>query len=288
LHVKTTGNTVPETASIHIDEETYFMQNHGPGSFEYTFVNPKQDITFYVAANGVRSKPYRLRVIKVPALLDFSMALDYPAYTGKPDEIVKNTGNAAVPEGTTITWRLKTRETDKVELILKDTALLFSPSGSGFELAKRFFNSFGYSVSTSNQNLANYENLGFAIDVIKDKYPEIEVTREADSLNSRVIPFSGLISDDYGLTGLRLVYYPEADEKDKKTMPFPLKASNFSRFTYTFPDNLQLEEGTVYTFYFEVFDNDALHGGKSAKSAVFTYNKLTADQIAQQQLQQQQ
>ncbi len=288
LELKTIGKIAPETVQIHIDEEHYFMQNSGPGAFEYTFVSPKKDATFYVSSNGVNSKTYQLQVTKVPALVDFQMLLDYPSYTKKADETVKNTGNATIPEGTKITWLLKTRETNKVELILKDTSLLFSDTEADFRLSKRFYSNFDYEVSTSNENLANYENLGFSIDVVKDAYPEIDVERKTDSLNMESLPFSGLISDDYGLTKLQLVYYPTNEETDRKILEFPLKASNFSRFTYAFPDNLQLKEGVDYSFYFEVFDNDAIHRGKSTKSSVFSYRKLTSAEREQQQLQQQQ
>ena len=288
VQVKTEGKFLPETVQIHVNNEKYFMQNTAPGRFEYTFPNLQSDITFYMSANGYASRPYRLRVVPVPVLVDFQMALRYPAYTGKTNEIVKNTGNATVPEGTVITWHLKTRATAKVEFKLKDTTLLFSDEKDDFTLSRRFFNPAAYTISTSNNELLHYENLGYQINVIKDNYPGIEVTREADTLNPQYIPFSGLISDDYGLTRLRLVYYPQDGEENRKTLDFPLKASNFSRFTYTFPENIQLEEGVAYHFYFEVFDNDALRGGKSAKSNTFSYRKLTAAELEQQQLRQQQ
>ena len=288
LTVKTIGKIAPESAQIHIGDEKYFMQNSGSGVFEYTFTNPRDAVSFYISANTINSKMYRLNVTKIPVLSDFQMVMDYPAYTKKADEIIKNTGNAVVPEGTKITWVLKTEATNKVELMLKDTALLFSEAGNLFRLSKRFYNDFEYTVSTSNEELANYENLGFRVEVTRDAYPEIEVERQPDTINNQIIPFSGLISDDYGLTKLQLVYYPVADENNKKILIFPLKASNFSRFTYTFPNSLQLVEGTAYHFYFEVFDNDAFRNGKSTKSDVFTYQKLTTAEIERQQLQQQQ
>jgi len=36
----------------------------------------------------------------VPVLLDFQMQLNYPNYTGKKSELIKNTGSAIIPEGT--------------------------------------------------------------------------------------------------------------------------------------------------------------------------------------------
>lgn len=98
----------------------------------------------------------------------------------------------------------------------------------------------------------------------------------------------GQISDDYGLTKLRLVYFPEGDEKQAKMQALPLNKTNFDQFTYTFPGNLSLDEGVSYEYYFEVFDNDAIHNFKSSKSGIYSFRKLTKNELEDEQLQNQQ
>ena len=51
--------------------------------------------------------------------------------------------------------------------------------------------------------------------------------------------------------------------------------------------HLDIEEGTPYDLYFEVFDNDAVNKNKSTKSPVFNYRKRTQDEEEQKQLQEQ-
>ena len=58
-----------------------------------------------------------------------------------------------------------------------------------------------------------------------------------------------------------------------------INASNFDQFVYDFPGNLTLTEGTSYDYYFQVFDNDAIHNFKSSKSAIYSFRKLTQDEI---------
>ena len=45
-----------------------------------------------------------------------------------------------------------------------------------------------------------------------------------------------------------------------------------------------MEEGVSYEYYFEVFDNDALHNFKSTKSSVFADRIATVEEKEEQNL----
>ncbi len=287
VEVRTQGDIVPQRAQIHINDETYFLEDMGGGAFQFTVDQPKEDLEFYLSANEVTSKPYTLEVVKVPSLVSFEMKLDYPAYTKKRDEILKSTGNATIPEGTNITWQLSTKQTETVDFVVRDTVIGFEKSAAAFTLSQRIFNNTDYQISTSNEELKNYENLGFSISVIKDAYPELDMKSERDSTDNNTMYFLGQASDDYGLSKLRVVYYPQEAEDDKSRVQIPFEATNFVQFGYTFPGNLPLTEGVDYEFFFEVVDNDALRGGKVTKSEVYNFRKLTQSELEQQQLEQQ-
>jgi len=284
LIVKTAGDVLPENAQITFNNETYFMQQKKTGEFEYVFEQPKEDVLFNLSANNVTSKPYILTVVEVPTLVSFQMVLDYPVYTKKRDEILKSTGNAIIPQGTIVTWQLKTKSTEEVYLYSKDTTSFSSDKSGVFETSKQLYNRFSYNISTHNKSLKDYENLAFNIDVVKDEYPEINLKSEIDSLDNRTLYFYGQASDDYGLSKLQLVYYPIDDEVNKKIESIPISQSNFDEFVSTFPDNLNLTDGVSYELYFEVFDNDIIHKYKSVKSPVFSYRKLTKEEIENKQL----
>ncbi|HLU50796.1 MAG TPA: hypothetical protein VKZ42_01420 [Flavobacteriaceae bacterium] len=139
LQVKTAGEVVPENASIQYNGETYYLQKTGQGSFQHTFLQPSQPIEFQLQANAVTSKPYQLDVIPAPSLLSFEMQLDYPTYTQKKPETLKSTGNATVPEGTLITWKLHTKHTEEVKMEVSDTAFLFNKNIPEFSFTKKLF-----------------------------------------------------------------------------------------------------------------------------------------------------
>src|SRR5690606_37188577 len=97
----------------------------------------------------------------------------------------------------------------------------------------------------------------------------------------------GEISDDYSLSKLQVVYYKKSNQKDIKTYNLAVNKGVFDRFHYTFPQGLDIQQGVEYEFYFEVFDNDAIHNFKSSKSSVFSHRELTEDEKQDENLKQQ-
>ena len=287
LRVSTAGEVVPENVNIKFNNESYVLQQINPGQFEYVFSKPKQEVSFQLTANNVISKPYVLKVVEVPSLLHFEMHLDYPSYTKKTDEVIKSTGNAIVPQGTKITWKLATKATDLVQLISNDTVQLTETASNKFEATKQVSNPLDYSLTTSNSQLKNYETLSYSIDVVSDEHPELHIKMAVDSLDQQSLYFHGQASDDYGLTKLQMVYYPIDNEIDVKFEPIPVTKSNVADFISAFPNQLELKEGVSYHLYFQVFDNDVLHNYKSTKSAVYSYRKLTKEEEENKQLEQQ-
>ena len=287
LVVHTEGEVIPDNVQINYNNETYYLKKINLGVFEYVFAQPKENIKFNLLANNVNSQTYDLEVVNTPTLLSFDLVLDYPAYTKKQDETLKSNGNAIVPQGTKVTWNLKTKSTDDVVLNTQDSLVKFNGKNDEFQLSKRLYKSLDYSLQTSNENLKDFESLAFSINVIRDQYPELNVKMEQDSLDSQTLYFYGQVSDDYGLSKLQLVYYPSNSDKEKSVERLNVSNSNFDEFVSVFPNQLNLEVGVSYDLYFEVFDNDAISNFKSSKSNTFSYRKLTKDEVEQEQLEEQ-
>ncbi|HKJ48059.1 MAG TPA: hypothetical protein VJ973_03170, partial [Christiangramia sp.] len=144
-----------------------------------------------------------------------------------------------------------------------------------------------YSVSASNEKVKDFENLDYAVKVIKDQYPEIKVSAQKDTLNSDIQYFKGDISDDYGLRRLELVYFTADDKENPEKVNIPVSKESFDEFHFSFPGNLDLQEGNSYSYFFRVYDNDAVNGSKSARSETFTYRKKTSEEIQDENLEEQ-
>lgn len=287
LEVNTVGSIVPETAAIHFNNEMYYLRSNGPSKFQFTFQGLKEDLEFYLSANGVTSRTFEVDVIEVPKLLDFEMGLNYPRYVQKLSEIIKGTGNITIPEGTKISWKLNTIATDQVVFATSDTVELFSSDGRVFNLEKNLYNNTNYQIKTSNRNLKDYETLEYKITVVKDQYPEIKVEQKRDSITEDNLYFFGKVSDDYSVVKLNLVYFSENEESNAKKVAIPVNSEVVAEFFYSFPGNLSLEQGKDYNFYFEVFDNDGIRGSKSSKSEIFGYRKKSESEVKEEQLQKQ-
>ncbi len=59
--------------------------------------------------------------------------------------------------------------------------------------------------------------------------------------------------------------------RTKQKFDIQITKENIQTFFYQFPDGLNLQKGINYELYFQVFDNDAVNGNKTAKSKVFNY-----------------
>ena len=287
LVIQTAGSFTPENAQITYNNETYFLQQAALGEFEYVFTQLKESVSFRLSANDVTSKPYTINVLETPSLLSFEMILNYPNYTRKKDEVLMSTGNATVPEGTTMKWVLSTKATDEVFFYAQDTVKFKSISKGGFEVSKQVFRDLNYTLSTSNKALKNYENLAFNIEVIKDEYPEINLKVVRDSLDLQSLYFYGQISDDYGFNKVQLIYYPSGEDSNTSILDIPISNSNIAEFISAFPNELNIVEGVPYELFFQVIDNDEVNKYKSTKSRVFTYRKRTQEEEDKKKLKEQ-
>ena len=284
---------IPADAKIYFNDENYFLKQEGPGTFSYTFSNLKEPLSFYLAANGVRSRDYQIEVLKTPTVVNFEMFVDYPNYTKKRDELIKNTGNAILPEGTRVTWNINAQQTDTITWSLQgqkmERELLNMVSKNNFSIVKRIRNNTAYQITTSNAGLRDYEKLNYTIQVVKDEYPKINVKSDVDSVARGPIQFAGQLSDDYGLSKLNLVYYTTKQPETLHKRVIAINTSSFEEFYYVFDPQgeLNLEMGTGYEIYFEAFDNDAVNGNKSVKSQVFKYHNKNKQEISEDLLKEQ-
>ena len=287
LRVKTIGKVVPENAMIFIGDESYFMESNKAGEFEFVIPKPTENLDFHIEANAVSSHDYELKVVTVPSISNFEMVLNFPNYLNKKSEVVKGTGNGIVPEGTQVTWRINTLATQKVDWVNDNSRFTFAKQNNIFSLSKNIFQNVDYQILTSNNKVQNYEKLNYQISVIKDQFPTITVNNAPDSLKVNKKFVLGQVSDDYGLSKLQIVYYPKDTPNISKKGTIAVKKDVFDQFVFSFPGNLPVVEGTSYEYYFEIFDNDALHNYKSTKSSVFS-NKIATDTEKQDEMLEQQ
>ena len=281
LSVAVGGNVIPAAVSIVTATGTYPMEVSSPGAFTYTFKKIPADIRFRLEANGFSSASYTLAVLPLPAIQEFTVHADYPDYTGKKDEVFTNTGDLTVPEGTTITWRFSTAHASAVEVFLADSALPAQRSGKDrFEAEHRFLDGGRYAIGVANEQLHSADTLAYFMQVVPDAYPQITVEQASDSTDEKYLFFIGEAADDYGFTRGGFYYQIERSTEsggtavsDRGNEKIALeKSGNKAGFVHAWDmGQLQLQPGDRVNYYFEVWDNDAVNGPKSARSAMMQY-----------------
>lgn len=269
VSVSTEGKLIPDAVFVVVSGERMLMQRTNDRRYTLRMEPPITESVFYFSANDVSSRDYRIDVARVPAITDFSMVIDYPKYLGLTERTVTGTGNVTIPEGSKIYWKLEGINTKRIDFIGEDSTATFNRDSNTFTFSRRFYKSDNYQLLTSNDDVNNYERLGYKIDVIKDKSPEIKVEQLLDSLRPNESYYSGGASDDKLLRDISVVYYEEGNFDRAKRLSLLSPNDNVAQFYYTFPSGLDIQEGRVYELYFEAKDNDALRGGKVVKSEVF-------------------
>ena len=282
LELQTEGRALPESAHVVLSDGSRFrMRPDGGGRFVHTFHQVAEDLAFHFEAAGFRSDQHRLLVLPVPSLTDLELRLDYPRYTGRSDEVLRQTGDATVPEGTRVTWILHTANGEEVGLAFGDSLVPAVRRGSGeFHLSRTLYGDMAYKVGVSNARVRSKDSLAYRIGVVPDRHPRIRVEQVVDSTNQKFLFFLGEASDDYGLRNLNFHWTwsrPNASGEfqtvAQDVQPIGLDRT---RALAAFNHSWNLAEkallpGDRITYHFQVWDNDAIHGAKSARTPAMTF-----------------
>lgn len=280
--VQVTGDVLPTDVFIQVNNYPYKMQNLDGGRFRYTFKNINSDKSFHVFAGDVQSEKIDIAVIERPVLLDFTMFVDYPSYTGIPDKSLQNIGNVTLPEGSILRWNFESVHTDSI--FWKTDSNIFpleQKEANQFAFSKRILKQTPYTVFLKNNKIATPDSLSFYAQVISDQYPSIEVQSIQDSAEQNIIYYIGEASDDYGIRSIRFAYTITDDQGTQKTQHIDLKTQmgTSSTFEYILDiESFQLKPGDRFEYHFEVADNDAINGSKTSKTTVLTINKRSVEE----------
>lgn len=290
LDLKVEGTELPAEVYLLMNGIEYKLDKKSNTEFNYTFANLQKSTDFQFAAAGFLSRSYHIEVLPKPSMLDFSMQLSFPSYLNRKDELINNTGDVIVPQGTKIKWLFHTRNTEKLTIYFSDS--IAAPSRKDedvFSYSRRFMRDDQYAVRASNPLVPFGDSLLYNVKVVPDQFPFIEVTAKADSLERKNIYFSGMVRDDYGFSQLNFHYKRlgldsngRAIEKSG-SLPVVIARDQVSQTFYYFLDvaPFELNAGEQLEYYFEVRDNDGVNGPKAARTQMMTFKAPSLSEIAE-------
>jgi len=289
LSIKTEGESVPDEAFIQINQYQYRLKKEKAGHFSYEFKNLYQDTEFQFYSGRVKSQSYNIDVLPKPSLEELEIELDYPAYTGRKNEEISNSGDLIVPVGTKVKWTLDASNTESLKYRFNDGSQIQESAqrqgNSKFSFKKRLMKEGFYKIFIANKKISEPDSISYSVNIIPDKYPVIEVEQFRDSLEMQYLYFAGNAFDDYGLTALKFNYNiidTDGETREKRSLDLPLAKKNAISVEYDHIFNMDttgLLPGESIHYYFEVFDNDAVNGIKSSRTALMQYRKPTLEEF---------
>lgn len=285
MSIKVLGEEVPDELFVKYGERTYKCIKESSSLFQFTFENIQKNIEFQIVTDEVTSKIYQIKVLPKPITVSYTLDLNYPAYINKNNEVLENSGSVSVPEGTKITWKVYTKNTDQLFFITNQSKVNFVSQKDLFSYSKIIRESMSYSIINSNIHFTSTDTISQQIQVIKDLYPEIYVENQIDSLFSDRVYFKGTIKDDYGFSQLKFVYTKKSKDgtviEENKTILIPILLNlAIQDFYYYFDSSvLLLNPGEQVEYYFEIKDNDGVNGSKSTKTQVSTFKIKSEEEI---------
>ncbi len=290
LNVSVFGEYLPSDLYIDVDGFRYRLSKNNDSSFIYHFKNIQKDVEFNLFSGKVVSKDFTISVIPKPLITDFKVDVDYPAYTGQKDEVLENMGDLVVLEGSRLNWSFNSINTDTIKMKFNSSKELFPLdriSKNDFIFKKRILKDDSYKVVIINTKIKQPDSISYSIHVVKDKYPSINIEQFKDSLDDSVIYFVGEASDDYGFTSLAFNYKvigKGGNEVAFKKVNIDRNGLNKLRFKYFFDINeTKVKPGQSLKYYFEVFDNDAVNGPKSAKTIILEFKKKSKEEFEKEE-----
>ncbi len=275
------GNTIPESVYLVAHDRKYKMQSTDSKNYTFTFSKVQEAVDFYFTASGFQSNSFELEIVNKPNLLSFDVELSYPDYLNKPSENFENVGNLLIPEGTQVSWSFKAANTDSLFIQFEGEKGFMAKDnfGDNFSFQRVLKKSGNYKIFLKNQSVKNSENIEFYINIIPDKYPQIQVEQLKDTTLFNYIALGGNISDDYGIQKFKLFYRianKQLDNFEEINIPFD-KSQISQSFQYQLSLNsLILNPGDKIEYFLQLWDNDGVNGSKSTKTPILTFSLPSA------------
>ncbi len=288
IDLKMEGSALPDNVYVTTAGRKLKLHKAGNNNFQYVFEKVQNDISFQFEAAGFKSIQHKVKVVSRPNIRNFDVQIEYPKYINRNPERMSNVGNFNVPEGSKIKWLFSTIETEEMTLQFsnEDEKQMLSKTGKQlFETEQQLFKSADYTIELKNAYSGNKDNIRYQIEVITDQYPQISLDQYQDTTLYNMLVLGGKVSDDYGLSELKLFYNIIRDSKPEdenfESIELPIRKGETTQSFYKQWDlaDFGLKSGDNVTYYMQVRDNDGINGRKATKTPLYTFKVPSRDEL---------
>ena len=283
IHLQTDGKTIPREAYTLLDGQALKMTKDSFGHFSFEIENIKKSMQLQFEAAGFSSKKYTIRVRSLPSLVNYSVNLKYPKYTGRKNEKVPRAGELTIPEGTQISWNIIAKDAEKV--MLNNRGVKPNPEGV-VHFSQRVTQNNSFLIRLKNKIGYSKDSARLRINVIPDQAPNIQVEAMEDSSKLLQYFFLGTAGDDYKVSRVNFSYkFSKTQDPNKKKMgsiTIPIRIEPGKEVGFIHGLNLGaigVLPGEEISYYMEAWDNNGIKGSQVTRTTPQVLRRKTAEEV---------
>jgi hypothetical protein len=173
-----------------------------------------QSVPYHIDLGQRKSVTYQLTVFEFPRMVRCDALIEPPSYTGRSPETIEDTIRIAVPEGTSLTWRIDlNKPVATANLISADGEI--HPLRLADDSSQRMMADFVLGKSQSwklqlidDRGRENKFPVELVARVLPNNPPKLELASAGDAVLSPIeeFPVSATVADDFGINRIGLVY----------------------------------------------------------------------------------
>lgn len=310
----------PETVVLYIKEinqenyDSFKLKLDSGNVYNYTIPSAKKSIEFYAAAewfiDQIKTKNGKITVIDKPIIKSISGKIHFPAYAAQqPKNIDEQNADVSALKGSTVEINIFSNKelssaqivyqkfnsvTDTANIGKRDTSIIkMSLNGKKATGSFKVFQSGSYHIELKDKDMqTNQDPVDYAVSALSDDYPSISLitpNSDVEIGDNALLAVKTAVSDDYGFSSLKLYYklveskYASPD-KNYKAVNIPIVSkSNSQDIPFMWDMNkLGISPEDKYEFYLEVTDNDAVSGGKIARTQTLSVRLPSINEVIKQ------
>ena len=242
-------------------EEVQMHPDPQGGGFVFRFFDVRENIDYFVEADGIRSDSFALQVSEVPAVEKLRIELEFPRRTGLENRIQQDEGDIRALVGTLAHLRVETdqpvragsiklEEGGEIDLRLVSPLVL---EGS-LKIERDDF----YRIQLQNlEDVWSPATDEYLIEAQIDQSPHITFTRpgrDKKVTNLEEVFVEIKAEDDYGLSRLNLNYSVNGDEETSTRLEIPSYSRSATAGHTFYLEEHDLVPGDFVSYYAEAYD----------------------------------
>ncbi|MDO7610060.1 MAG: hypothetical protein MUQ68_04335, partial [Crocinitomicaceae bacterium] len=127
------GSDFPKNMYINSENGSFLMKRSAVNNFESKIKKPKNGSVFWFSNEKYTSKKYYIKVLGKSILGKLDADILYPNYIGINKKNISNATDLNIPEGSVVTWKGLTKNTEKIDITLDSNNYAFNSQGFVFK-----------------------------------------------------------------------------------------------------------------------------------------------------------